>query len=63
MTKFRGVEHDIKVVSLSVPKVLAKNAILAAYWAQLGHFGTYLFKFDEKVDSKNKPCQSNNYLN
>ena len=41
MAIFREVEHGFKVLSLSVPKILAKNAILAAHWAQFGHFGIY----------------------
>ena len=40
MAAFMGIEHGIlRVVSLLVSRILAKKAILAARWAQFGHFG------------------------
>ena len=38
MAAFMGEELGFRVVYLFVPKILAKKAILAAHWAQFGHF-------------------------
>ena len=39
MAAVMGVEHGFKVISLLVSKMMIKEAILAAHWAQFGHFG------------------------